>query len=644
MSSFSIFNQPQPPIKNAVPTPASSSSFALNSSQQQVNAPQNGCPSDQRQMTNYDVIGVLGEFLTDAGNNSRRRKGRTERDDPAFGRDNRAHGDFRKFLVKKYVPTTKTEAELFSEESQIPVGHQFSRQFGEQMDGKISIDGGAPEQRIPNIIRSFDECGFQSETLQNLERLNYRIPLQIQKAVIPLILHTKNDILAHAPTGSGKTASFLLPIIKCIADEKKRTGVNIIPSTPFALILSPTKELAMQLAEDAQKFARGTPVSVSYGYGDLAWAESRHQLTKGCDILISTNGRAYNYIKDKEVHLHKLMFFVLDEADKLLASDAGALEIVRKIKETLEMKSSSRSRMYRTLLFSATIDQSLLDHTKDVLQLHYFRVRIGELNTTAWNIKQEFIQTQTYDKLDVLVDFLLKRSNKSMNVNGEIQYRVPKTIVFINEKRRCDWLAISLALRDFLVMSINSMHTLEERHRAVQKFTAGGYDILVGTDVIGRGLNFPYVDYVINFDLPLKHNPNVYIHRIGRTGRIGNEGRAVSLFNTLSSDDIELMDFYVNQLEVAKQPVPLWMRDPDDNRDNSTAPTYDLVPFDFNSGESDEDECGSDEKEEDFGGYNDNNLPEASRRCSSIDSAEPGRVTTDNVFEADDEYEDDLFD
>lgn len=368
--------------------------------------------------------------------------------------------------------------------------------------------------------------------------------------------------MGHAQTGSGKTAAFMLPIINEIQQAKIAAGLEGHTSTqnsdtsvhPFAIIIAPTRELTQQLFDDARIFATNTSVNVVHSYGDMPMKQSTYALRSGCDIFIATCGRVQHFVEATYVKLDKVQFLILDEADRLIGTD---------FKQTVDYLEQNplMNKQHRTLIFSATFGEDVQVLSRNLLGDHHFFVRVGQMNSVVNTVTQEFYQVNRFHKQDFLIEVLKKNvtAEKSL-ANGDMYYEVPKTIVFVSQKRQSDRIAIALCQENFRAQSINADRTLKQRCETVEKFTTGIYNILVATDVAARGLNFPLVQYVINYDLPDQRDrpkeTNTYIHRIGRTGRAGNTGTSISLFDPTSESDRQNAVYYRTVLDDAITPIP----------------------------------------------------------------------------------------
>uniref|UniRef100_A0A914HGM3 RNA helicase n=1 Tax=Globodera rostochiensis TaxID=31243 RepID=A0A914HGM3_GLORO len=440
---------------------------------------------------------------------------------------------------EKYMPPKRNE-EVFADESQITI-----------------LTGGGTTQI--ELIRSFSECELPEPIKRNIELKRYLVPTPIQKAVIPLIKNTKNDIMGHAQTGSGKTAAFLLPIICHIQRLVEARGSGVVNGThPYALIVVPTKELAEQLYEDARAFAAGTAISVCHTYGHMPMLLSLQEKSAGCDIFIGTCGRIQHFVEEEFIQLDILRFLVLDEADKLLKNE-DFFNCVQLIKKHPKLCPS-----HRCLMFSATFESGAQSLAIQFFRDNFFFVNIGRLNTATDLVVQEFKKVPKFKKSETLVEFLLGENGdgrRELDRTPEGDYwKTRKTLVFVERKRSSDMLAIALRQNNIRALSINSDRTLKQRLGAAEDFASGKIFVLVATDVAARGLNFPGVETVINFDLPEQdaHERALfkYIHRIGRTGRVGNAGHAISYFDPHNPKDVQNAGEYVETLKTTGHEVP----------------------------------------------------------------------------------------
>ncbi|KAI3421954.1 hypothetical protein GPALN_012492 [Globodera pallida] len=444
---------------------------------------------------------------------------------------------------QKYLPPTRPDVELFNENNHIQPGPLWKDQFGIKNDTNLSVscqDG----SQFEHLVQKFEECGFSNAILRNIQLRKYNELTQVQKSVIPVIQKHRSDLMAHAQTGSGKSAAFLLPIINLIQTIKSQSAPYhpANSDSPFALVLEPSKELCYQLWEDARSFAINTGVSVQRTYGDMPVRESKRQIESGCDICMVTCGRLSHFVNEGTIKLGNLRFLVLDEADRLLTCEHFHF-CVSQIKNNASLNPN-----HRVLMFSATFDSEVQLIASTFLRPNYVFITVGVLNSVVDTVNQEFVEVQRYSKQEKLLEILKKDAIWKTLPNGDHFLKpAKKTLVFVETRRNSDRLAIALTQEKFYnTQSLNGDRTLEQRHLAFRKFIHGHYDVLVSTDVAARGVNIPNVDHVINYDLPERMEDNhTYVHRIGRAGRAGNTGLATSFFDSTSPEDLAKAAFYV---------------------------------------------------------------------------------------------------
>jgi superfamily II DNA/RNA helicase len=339
-----------------------------------------------------------------------------------------------------------------------------------------------------------------SKPLQDiLERNLYKKPTPIQEQVIPLVLK-KQDIMAQAQTGSGKSASFILPILEMLSQNPTEGKRKI-----KVLVLTPTRELTLQITETFKLFGNAIkpkPKVVSMiggeGIGDQIYA-----IQKGCDILVATSGRFLDVLGKNQMTLKHLEFLVLDEADKMLN-----LGFSEELDAILEAIPTTR----QNLLFSATYPEKMLQIASKVTQ-KATKVSIENENPTVENIQQRVIEVNPENR-GPLLRYLLKKE------------KWKQVLVFMANKRATDNIAEKFRKRGYLAESFHADLTQEDRNYTINEFKNKKIQILFTTDIISRGLHIDGIDCVINFDLP--RSPADYIHRIGRTGRAGASGIAIS--------------------------------------------------------------------------------------------------------------------
>ncbi|MDI9336435.1 MAG: DEAD/DEAH box helicase [Gammaproteobacteria bacterium] len=344
----------------------------------------------------------------------------------------------------------------------------------------------------------FSELNLSPPILQAIAQAGYVQTTPIQEKAIPSILQGR-DLLGMARTGTGKTAAFMLPIL-----EKLLKGQNDSASPAKhpvrALILLPTRELALQVYEQTQIFSKYTQLKSCVVFGGMDMQAQSVKLKKGAEILVATPGRLLDFLTNKMVNLQQLEVLVLDEADRML--DIGFLPDLTRILTFLP-------RVRNTLLFSATFPNSLQTLTKQYLNQP---IRIDLVDKERHNIQQIFYRTKVEDKFKLLTQLLPE---------------VGQAFVFVNSKYNCQRIAKQLRKQGWKVEDLHGDKSQNQRMVSLASFKSGKVDYLICTDVAARGLDIKEIPAVINYDLPF--NSEDYIHRIGRTGRAGAAGLALSM-------------------------------------------------------------------------------------------------------------------
>ena len=345
-------------------------------------------------------------------------------------------------------------------------------------------------------MTAFAELGLSEAALAAVERMGYDSPTPVQEQSIPYILEGR-DVIAAASTGTGKTAAFLLPTLSTLERMKGRGRA------PRVCVVSPTRELAQQISRTCMQISRKTGHFVTTVYGGTPYGPQIRELRGGTDVLIATPGRLNDLMDRGVVDLSETKVLVLDEADRML--DMGFLPDVTKIVEHTPAKR-------QTLLFSATIDSSIQKNLGNLLKDPAI-IEIARNGETAATVAQYIMPIANRKKQELLEAVLNDKGHE-------------RVIVFARTKNRTEECAEALEAAGFHAESIHSDKTQGRRRRALENFRRGKTDILVATDVLARGIDVPEVNYVINFDLP--DMAEDYVHRIGRTGRAGEEGFAIS--------------------------------------------------------------------------------------------------------------------
>ncbi len=355
---------------------------------------------------------------------------------------------------------------------------------------------------------SFESLGLSPALLRALAETGYDAPTSIQTEAIPLAL-AGHDLLGGAQTGTGKTAAFALPLLHKLSE-------STVPGAPRrirALILTPTRELAVQVHDSIRKYGKHTRLASTVIYGGAGMNPQLDALRRGVDILVATPGRLIDHLERGSARLGDVEMLILDEADRML--DMGFLPAIKRILNKLPHRR-------QTLLFSATFEEALKK-----LALEFMRdpreVQIAARNTVAASVTHRAHPVDAGRKRDLLVDILSERWKEQI-------------LVFGKTKHGCNRLAEQLEKSGISSVAIHGNKSQSQRLKALGDFKAGKARVLVATDVAARGLDIPLLPLVINFDLPMVAED--YVHRIGRTGRAGASGEAISL---VSPDEASLL-------------------------------------------------------------------------------------------------------
>lgn len=342
----------------------------------------------------------------------------------------------------------------------------------------------------------FNELKLEKNILKALHEAGYTEPTPIQQQAIPPVLDGR-DLMGCAQTGTGKTCAFSVPIIQRLGADRSKKG------TIRALILTPTRELALQIYENVCQYARYMPCTAAVIYGGVSQVPQVEAIERGADILIATPGRLWDLMGQKIVKLDKIEFFVLDEADQML--DMGFFPDVKRIVKFLPKKR-------QTLLFSATIPAEIAELAEKLLH-EPEHIAITPSAKPVEKIEQKVYLVEKSEKGELLAD-IIRQSN------------VHQTLVFTRTKHGADKVARNLGHADIKARSIHGDKSQNQRQRALEDFKACRIAVLVATDIAARGIDISELPLVINYDLP--NVPETYVHRIGRTGRAGQEGTAIS--------------------------------------------------------------------------------------------------------------------
>ncbi|KAL1376547.1 hypothetical protein pipiens_016843 [Culex pipiens pipiens] len=457
--------------------------------------------------------------------------------------------------VKKKEDKQKWDDRHWSEKEVDEMTERDWRIFRE--DYNVTIKGG----KIPNPIRSWKESGFPKEVLEIIDKVGYKEPTPIQRQAIPIGLQNR-DIIGIAETGSGKTLAFLIPLLNWIQGLPKIERQETADQGPYAIILAPTRELAQQIEEETQKFGQPLGIRTVVVVGGLSREEQGFRLRLGCEIVIATPGRLIDVLENRYLVLNQCTYIVMDEADRMI--DMGFEPDVQKILEympvtnlkpdteeaedaTKLMENFNTKKKYRqTVMFTATMPPAV-----ERLARTYLRrpatVYIGSVGKPTERTEQIVHMVTENEKRKKLMEIL------SRGVE-------PPCIIFVNQKKGADVLAKGLEKLGYNACTLHGGKGQEQREYALASLKNGSKDILVATDVAGRGIDIKDVSLVINYDMAKTIED--YTHRIGRTGRAGKTGCAISF---CTKDDSHL--FYDLKQIVVASPVsscpPELMNHPD---------------------------------------------------------------------------------
>jgi ATP-dependent RNA helicase RhlE len=359
-----------------------------------------------------------------------------------------------------------------------------------------------------------------------LRELDYTTPSPIQAQAIPLLLQGR-DLMGCAQTGTGKTASFALPILQALHEHPRQ----VRPRGCRTLVLAPTRELAAQVGKSFTTYGKHVRFSQTLIYGGVGQVPQVNAMRRGVDVLVATPGRLLDLIDQHHIDLSQVEFFVLDEVDRML--DMGFLRDVKRIVALLPARRQS-------LFFSATLAPDIVELARTILR-DPAHVSITPETTSAEKIDQQVCFLSRESKRPLLEQLLRAQAGASDQ---------KLTIVFSRTKHGANKLAKSLCASGFPADAIHGNKSQAQREKALDRFKKGLTPVLVATDVAARGVDVKDVGLVVNFDLP--NEPEAYVHRIGRTARAGAEGRAVSF---CSEDELE----YLREIEkIIKMPIPRW--------------------------------------------------------------------------------------
>lgn len=347
---------------------------------------------------------------------------------------------------------------------------------------------------------TFEDLKLIPSILKALKYQNYTTPTAIQAQSIPLILQGE-DVLGSAQTGTGKTAAFAIPIIQHLCKVKQNLkGKRKI----LSLVVTPTRELAIQIGENFSAYSQYTSLKNTVIFGGVGQGPQTNVLKNGVDVLVATPGRLLDLMNQGYISLDDIKYFVLDEADRML--DMGFIHDIKKIIAQLPKKRQS-------LFFSATMPKNILDLSNQILN-HPKKVTVNPVSSTAESIQQYLYTTNKSDKSSLLLHIL----------NDQ---KIDQVLVFSRTKHGADRIVRNLRKKNIECAAIHGNKSQNQRQKALKEFKIGQINALVATDIAARGIDIDKLQYVINYDIP--NEPETYVHRIGRCGRAGEEGISISI-------------------------------------------------------------------------------------------------------------------
>ncbi|WP_448211936.1 ATP-dependent RNA helicase SrmB [Colwellia sp. MEBiC06753] len=364
----------------------------------------------------------------------------------------------------------------------------------------------------------FEQFDLDQELLGGIQKAGYKKPTSIQQLVIPEAMDGK-DILASAPTGTGKTAAFLLPAAQHLLDYPRTK-----PGFPRVLVLTPTRELALQISEQSALLTSHTNIKTGVITGGVNYGSHKEILTETTDILIATPGRLLEYIDNEQFDARDIELLILDEADRML--DMGFSENINRI------IGEARWRK-QTMLFSATLEgASVIRFAKEVLNEPVYLESNPSRKEKAKIHQWLHLADDKQHKFQLLANILKQED-------------VKRTVVFANKRETVQFLSGKLFAEEVPCAWLEGKMPQDKRNSAVDRLRKGDVNVLVATDVAARGIDIDDITHVINFDMPRK--ADIYLHRIGRTGRAGNKGTAISLVEAHDMAVIGKIERYLNE-------------------------------------------------------------------------------------------------
>ena len=362
---------------------------------------------------------------------------------------------------------------------------------------------------------NFDELGLSKEILSTINEIGYKEPTEIQKKAIPQILMGR-DVLGCAQTGTGKTGSFVMPLVEILSSGKSKSRM------PRSLILAPTRELAMQVSEEFNVINKYFKLQMALLIGGVSFTEQDIKLAKGVDVLVATPGRLLDHIERGKVIIKEVKLLIIDEADRML--DMGFIPDIIKINKLLP-------RIRQTLFFSATLSKEILDIGKDLL-INPKEITVSPSSSTSQNIESLFVKFDNKNKLNNLITLIGLEKIRS-------------AVVFCNKKKDIEKVNLSLKNNNYQTVCLHGDMDQSSRINSLDQFKKGSAQILIASDVAARGIDVDNISHVFNYDVP--NNPEDYVHRIGRTGRAGKRGKAFTIYEEYDEKNILMIEKVISQ-------------------------------------------------------------------------------------------------
>lgn len=478
---------------------------------------------------------VAAKVVTEAIKKSRSLHGESETGDDLKRALERA------VRADRYDGADMSIAKHWSEKSRSEMTERDWRIFRE--DYNISFKGNMSQETLP--VRTWNEAEIPHDVAKAIQDAGYNKPSPIQMAAIPIGLRQR-DVIGVAETGSGKTAAFVIPMLNYIRQQPVMRGnPDIEAEGPYAIVLAPTRELAQQIESETRKLAKYTGYRVVSVVGGKSIEDQGFELRKGCEIVVATPGRLLDCIKRRYAVLNQCNYVVLDEADRMIDMGfepevMGILDAMpsSNLKPENDDEILEADKVYRTTyMFSATMPPAVEKLAKKYLR-RPVTVTIGNAGRATDNVSQRVLMMKENEKPN--------RLEQELEIAGDA-----KTIVFANTHRKCEVVTRQLQDLGYSVAMLHGGKSQDQREENIHGFRTNKYEILVATDVAGRGIDVPDVTLVINYDMP--HTVEAYTHRIGRTGRAGKKGDSVTF---LTHGDSDLFYDFKTFLESCNARVP----------------------------------------------------------------------------------------